>query len=159
MTLLTRLQTARGSMVPASGPSQTMQRALLESNLATAQAAAAPSNPNNHVQPQPLSDQTPVSTPSSNPRASSSSHALDSFPKSRQASSAQEHTDGQGLQSLSLSGCCKVTDKGVAALQRGSPAARSLTCLDVSGCLKLTGAALDVSPKVSHVHIYCPLQQ
>lgn len=136
-----------------------MQRAFLEANLTAAQAAAAPGNPNNHLQPQPISDQNQLSTPSSNLRTPTSSHILSSSSDSRQASSAQGHTDRQGLQSLSLAGCCKVTDKGLAALQRGSPAARSLTCLDVSGCLKLTGTALDVSPKVSYIHSCYYLQQ
>ena len=136
-----------------------MQRAFLQANLTAAQAAAAPGNPNNHLQPQPMSDQNQLSTPTSNPRTPTSSHVLSSSSDSHQTSSAQGDFNRQGLQSLSLSGCCKVTDKGVAALQRGSPAARSLTCLDVSGCLKLTGTALDVSPKVRYIHSCYNLQQ
>ena len=53
-----------------------------------------------------------------------------------------------GLEALSLAGCEKVTEKGVTALLRGSAAAHSLTCLDVSRCAGLSGNALDIPPKV-----------
>ncbi len=55
---------------------------------------------------------------------------------------------GLGLESLSLTGCEKVTEKGVGALLKGSAAAQSLTCLDVSRCVGLSGNALDIPPKV-----------
>lgn len=55
---------------------------------------------------------------------------------------------GPGLESVSLAGCVKVTQKGIAALLKGSPAAQSLTSLDVSRCAGLSGNALDIPPKV-----------
>ena len=54
----------------------------------------------------------------------------------------------EGLEFLSLAGCPKVTDKGLTALLKGSPAARSLTSLDVSRCISLSENALDLPPKV-----------
>ena len=54
-----------------------------------------------------------------------------------------------GLETLCLDGCAKVTEKGLAALLKGSAAARSLTCLDISRCIGLSGNALDLPPKVS----------
>lgn len=56
------------------------------------------------------------------------------------------------MELLCLAGCTKVTDKGLAALLKGSPAARSLTSLDVSRCPGLSQNALDLPPKVLHMY-------
>ena len=58
----------------------------------------------------------------------------------------------KGLESLCLAGCTKVTDKGLAALLKGSPASRSLTSLDVSRCPGLSQTALDLPPKVGCIY-------
>lgn len=74
---------------------------------------------------------------------------------SRPLSGAADATNNLGLHSVSLSGCSKVTDKGLSALLKGSQSARSLTSLDVSGCHKLAGG-LEVPPKVCSTAVTLP---
>ncbi|KAA6425941.1 MAG: hypothetical protein FRX49_04316 [Trebouxia sp. A1-2] len=104
-----------------------LQRSVLSNSLVGLRHSEAPSNPHSHLHPVLSADE------------SEQSHST---------SSAQRRQGSRlGLESLSLAGCEKVTEKGVTALLRGSAAAHSLTCLDVSRCAGLSGNALDIPPK------------
>ncbi|DBA87622.1 TPA: hypothetical protein ACH3X1_004638 [Trebouxia sp. C0004] len=103
------------------------QRSVLSNSLVGLKLAEAPSNWHSHLHPVLCADES----------------------KQSQNTSSGQHRQGSrlGLESLSLAGCEKVTEKGVTALLRGSATAHSLSCLDVSRCAGLSGNALDIPPK------------
>ncbi|KAL0028586.1 hypothetical protein WJX79_003638 [Trebouxia sp. C0005] len=110
-----------------------LQRSVLSNSLVGLRHSEAPSNPHSHLHPVLSADE------------SEQSHSTSSA--QRRQGQLLHSGSRLGLESLSLAGCEKVTEKGVTALLRGSAAAHSLTCLDVSRCAGLSGNALDIPPK------------